>query len=57
MGENVMKTITIEQWDSAGIEQRDRWLSENVRLDERGMKILCDRTDKLEDSKKDIQDK
>ena len=52
-----MKTITIEQWDSAGIEQRDRWLSENVRLDERGMKILCDRTDKLEDSKKDIQDK
>jgi hypothetical protein len=52
-----MKTITIKQWDSAGIEQRDRWLSdEDVMLDEQGYKILCDRTDKLKNPEED-QDK
>lgn len=42
-GGKVLKTITIEQWDSADIAQRSQWLDDDVLLDEEGMEILSDR--------------
>ena len=35
-----MKTITFEQWESADIIQRGKWLDEDVLLDQEGIEML-----------------
>lgn len=35
-----MKTINLEQWESASVDQRQEWLQNNVQLDELSGRIL-----------------